>query len=253
MGAVAPQERSLAWEGCHNVRDLGGLQTASGELTRHRAVVRADNMRGLTLAGWAAALRYGVRRIVDLRFAGEVPGERPAHSDVDVVEVSLYGEPNHAVADAFRERMRAADDVAAVFAAGYVEALEANASRVGEAVAAVVGAHEGSCVVVHCFAGKDRTGLVTALMLSAVGVADETVADDYAVSGPGVELLSADWFATAADAEELALRRKYSISPRETMIDVLGWVRARGGAEAFLADAGLSSQELVALRRRLIG
>ncbi len=90
--AVGTVERSLAWDGCFNVRDLGGLETASGRRTRHGAVVRADNVRRLTEAGWQAALDYGIRRVVDLRFAGESPGEDDAHADVDVIAVSLFGD-----------------------------------------------------------------------------------------------------------------------------------------------------------------
>ena len=84
MGAVEAEEhhdalrRSLAWDGCFNVRELGGLQTASGGRTRRGVVVRADNVRRLTGAGWQAALDHGVRRVVDLRFESEVPGEPDA-------------------------------------------------------------------------------------------------------------------------------------------------------------------------------
>ena len=81
MGAVEADahaealRRSLAWDGCFNVRDLGGLETASGGRTRRGVVVRADNVRRLTAAGWQAALDHGVRRVVDLRFEDEAPGE----------------------------------------------------------------------------------------------------------------------------------------------------------------------------------
>ena len=81
--------RSLAWDGCFNVRDLGGLETASGGRTRRGVVVRADNVRRLTPAGWQAALDHGVRRVVDLRFENEVPGEPDAHDDVEVVVIPL--------------------------------------------------------------------------------------------------------------------------------------------------------------------
>ncbi|HYZ29763.1 MAG TPA: tyrosine-protein phosphatase [Thermoleophilaceae bacterium] len=59
--------RHLAWEGCFNARDLGGLRTTDGSETRRRRVIRADAFNGLTATGWAALLAYGVRTVIDLR------------------------------------------------------------------------------------------------------------------------------------------------------------------------------------------
>ena len=91
--AVGPVERSLAWDGCFNVRDLGGLETASGGRTRHGAVVRADNVRRLTDGRVAGGARPRNPRVVDLRFESESPGEADAHADVEVIVVSLFGAP----------------------------------------------------------------------------------------------------------------------------------------------------------------
>ncbi len=60
--------RELVWDGCVNVRDLGGLPTEDGRVTRFGAVVRADNVRRLSDAGWEALAGYGIRRIIDLRW-----------------------------------------------------------------------------------------------------------------------------------------------------------------------------------------
>ena len=126
MGAVGVDDhadalrRSLAWDGCFNVRDLGGLETASGGRTRRGMVVRADNVRRLTAAGWQAALDHGVRRVVDLRFENEVPGEPDAHGDVEVVVVPLRSGHDPEAARAFEQALLDADDLAPVFAAGYI-------------------------------------------------------------------------------------------------------------------------------------
>ena len=65
----APQapDRTFRWDGCINVRDVGGLQTQLGGVTRWRALVRADSVRTLTEVGWSSLLSYGVRTIIDLR------------------------------------------------------------------------------------------------------------------------------------------------------------------------------------------
>jgi len=253
VGAVSPVERVLRWEGCHNVRDLGGLETAAGGRTRHARVVRADNVRKLTAAGWEDARRHGVSRLVDLRFHTEATEQGPLPDGVDVVAVSLFGPYDPAVARAFDEQVRAADDVAPILAAGYVRALETGSERVASAVAAVADADRDGTVVVHCFAGKDRTGIVAALLLSLADVPDEIVAADYAASGPGVEALSQPWFDASETEDERIFRRRISSAPEAAMTGLIAWLReSHGGAKGYLREEGLTESRLAALRRRLL-
>jgi protein-tyrosine phosphatase len=253
VGAVEALSRSLAWDGCFNVRDLGGLETASGHRTRRGAVVRADNVRRLSAAGWQAALDHGVRRLVDLRFEGEKPGEPSPPEGVEVVGVSLFGQHDPQVERAFDERMRDADDIASVFAAGYIRTLEESPERVAAAVAAVADGDHTDGIVIHCLAGKDRTGIVSALLLGVAGVPDEIVAADYAESAPNMKLLFGDWIATAESAPELELRRRVVQAPSETMVTVLAWLRnSAGGAAAYLREAGLAHEQMARLRTRLV-
>lgn len=243
-------ERGLAWEGCLNVRDLGGLPVASGGRTRAGVIVRADNVRGLSADGWETALRFGVRRVVDLRFPGEGPDDPAAHAHVEVVAVSLFGEHDPAREAAFDERARDAEDVALVFAEMYIGTLERNRDRVAAAIAAV--AESGGAVVVHCFAGKDRTGLVSALLLSLAGVPDDVVAADYALSEPNVARLFQEWVAAATDPDERRLRTRVLQAPAATMTAVLRWLtESVGGADAYLQGAGVDPSTLRRLRARL--
>ncbi|MCY7302933.1 MAG: tyrosine-protein phosphatase [Thermoleophilia bacterium] len=249
MGTV---ERSLAWDGCFNVRDLGGLETASGRRTRHGAVVRADNVRRLSEAGWRDALDHGIRRVVDLRFAGESPGENDVHADVDVISISLFGRHDPEAAKAFDERLLTTDDIGAVFAAGYIRTLEHAPRRVAEAVAAVADADEEHGVLIHCFAGKDRTGIVTALLLDAVDVLDHEIAADYAASHANLGGLFDPWVAQARDDDERETRLRSALSPAGTMEAVLAWLHNAGGARSYLTDGGVTEEQLERLARRLV-
>jgi len=249
---VGPVERSLAWDGCFNVRDLGGLETASGRRTRHGAVVRADNVRRLTDAGWRAALDHGIRRIVDLRFDGETLDEADAHIEVEVVTVSLFGRHDPEAARSFDDRLRATDDVGAVFADGYIRTLERAPQRVASAVAAVADADEAHGVLVHCFAGKDRTGIVSALLLGVAGVPDDAIAADYAASEANMSGLFDAWVAQARDDAERETRQRSALSPAATMEAVLAWLATAGGSTAYLRDAGLTADQLRRLERRLV-
>jgi protein-tyrosine phosphatase len=75
------RDRNLDWEGCFNVRDLGGLSTIEGRLTRWGAVVRADSLGHLTAAGWSALKAHGIRTIVDLRNDEELASDAQALPD----------------------------------------------------------------------------------------------------------------------------------------------------------------------------
>ncbi|MGZ8688762.1 MAG: tyrosine-protein phosphatase [Gaiellaceae bacterium] len=219
-------------------------------MTRSGVIVRADNVRRLSAAGWESALAFGVDRVVDLRFPEEGAGEPAAHADVEVVAVSLFGAHDPAQERAFDERVRDGHDIAALFAEMYITTFERHGDRVAAAVSAVADAN--GAVVVHCFAGKDRTGLVSALLLSLAGVPDSTVAADYALSEPNVARLFQDWVAASADADEHRLRARVLQSPAAAMEAVLRWVReSAGGADAYLREAGVDAATLGRLRARL--
>jgi protein-tyrosine phosphatase len=172
---------ALAWEGCLNVRDLGGLPTEDGRRTRLGAVVRSDNVRKLTDEGWRALAEHGVERIVDLRWPEELAEDQPRDVEIEVVHVSLlgdaYDEEYVAELDAHLDSV---DDVADHYAFSYVDWLERYRDRFGRALAAIADAEGG--VVVHCMGGKDRTGVVSALLLRLAGVPHEEIGADYAVT-----------------------------------------------------------------------
>ena len=148
---------SLAWEGCLNVRDLGGLPTEDGRRTRLGGVVRADNIRKLTDDGWRALADHGVQRIVDLRWPEELAEDQPRDVDIEVVHVSVLGEEYDAeYVKELDAHLMQADDVADHYAWSYVDFLERYRERFGRAFAAV--AEADGTVVVHCMGGKDRTG-----------------------------------------------------------------------------------------------
>ncbi len=144
---------------------------------------------------------------------------------------------------AFDERVRAGGDTATTFAELYVDVLEEHGTRIAEAVTAV--AESDGAVVVHCAAGKDRTGIVSALLLSLAGVPDDEVVADYALSGPNVARLFGGWVAEAAhDPAEHDLRTRLLQSPEIAMRTVLGRLRELGGAETYLRAAGVEAAAL---------
>ena len=243
--------RTLAWEGLLNVRDLGGHPTEGGGETRWRAVVRADNVRRLTDAGWQALVDYGVRTVVDLRFHEELAEDPPRELPVDVVHVSLFGQLDPEYGEELMERERRAPDWSAHLRDLYLEALEGLPENFALAVAAVGDAVPGG-VCVHCFAGKDRTGLVSALVLRLAGVPIDVVADDYAASEANIGRLIEPWAAKARDEVERDRRLRHALTPSTAMHETLTELERRhGSVRAYLESGGAPRESLERLRERL--
>lgn len=162
--------RDLAWEGCDNIRDLGGLGRV-----KPGAVVRMDAPIRLTAAGWASLWDYGVRTIVDLRAEDEAesqPDEAPRPVGITTVRVPIDPEPG----TPFYEHWAPIDNLATPL---YLPALLAEyPERITAAIKAVADAGPGG-VVIHCSGGKDRTGLIALVLLAFAGADPEDIIADY--------------------------------------------------------------------------
>lgn len=247
--------RTLTWNGCVNVRDLGGIPTEDGHATRAGAVIRSDNIRGLSDDGWRALADHGVVRIVDLRWPEERADDPPSdvEPDVEVVHVSVLG-PSLTASLAYLEELDAhvdaVEDIADHYAWSYVDFLERNRERFGAALAAIADA-DGP-VVIHCMGGKDRTGLVAALLLRLAGVSREAIGADYALSGPNLEVYLESWLADAPNEGERLRRAKMSKTPAVAMTRVLEEIEDRYSSVAgYLEAAGLDPAVLDRLRSLL--
>jgi protein-tyrosine phosphatase len=164
-------ERDLSWDGCINLRDLGGLPTVDGGATRRRSLIRGDAPDRLTPAGWEALRDYGVRTIVDLRNDDE---RAESAGGVDTVHVPLDG-------------LDEDPEFWSYWANGpqfgtplyYGPFLERFPERMEQVLDAIEQAEPGG-VLFHCVGGRDRTGLVAIVLLAIAGVAPELIAEDYA-------------------------------------------------------------------------
>lgn len=227
--------RELSWDGCVNVRDLGGL----GQI-RPGAVVRMEAPSRLTGAGWTAAWAHGVRTVVDLRDAGErEPDRAPRPAGITTVHVPLdpIGTP-------FWDHWKTIDNLASplYFPAMLVE----HPQPVITAVRVIASAAPG-CVVFHCAGGKDRTGLLALALLALAQAAPEEIIADY--------LLSYDRMKQRYDElgapDQLAAVQELLASRNTTIEASLTSTITSLTMPDFLLDNGLSDTELAALHARL--
>jgi len=242
--------RHLEWEGTLNVRDLGGVALADGGETRYGVLVRADNIRHMTDDGWRALAAHGVGRIVDLRWPEELGEDPPRSIDIEVVHISLLGELDPDFSDDIRDYM-AVDDPAGYWATAYTRILRAYASNFAEALAAIADAPEGA-VVFHCAGGKDRTGLVAALLLRLAGAPVEEIARDYALTEGRRAGVPDAWVEAAPDENERERRAFMQHTPPEAMQRALEQLELRhGSVAAYLLEAGLDEARIERLRELL--
>ncbi|HZC74438.1 MAG TPA: tyrosine-protein phosphatase [Gaiellaceae bacterium] len=250
------QPRDLVWDGCLNVRDLGGLPTRDGGETRFGAIVRADSVRQLSDEGWQALVDHGIRTVIDLRGDHELAEDPPAELPVDLVHVPFM-EADEAeweeIGPELDAAVAAAPDVATATRDVYLIFLERFRSNAAAAVRAVADAPEGG-IVIHCAGGKDRTGLLSAFLLHLAGVADDEIAADYALSEERLRPRHEKWFAAAETEEELERLRRISQTPAASMVGVFDELERRyGGVEPYLRGAGVTDEELELVRARLRG
>jgi protein-tyrosine phosphatase len=236
-GAYEPLH--LDWPDCRNVRDLGGMPAGDGARIRYGALIRSDSLVNLFDDAVEDVRAAGVSRIVDLRRFGESPKVHPFVGDWIYLSV-----PVQDPADPDYEWLPLAES--------YLAMLDLRPQLFTNAVSAVADAPAGA-VVVHCAGGKDRTGIVVALALTVAGVAPEFIAADYALTEGRLEEASNAVLKTVADERTRKILRGLQATPGSNMLRVLEYLDEKyDGVEGYLRAAGMSSEQLAALRDRLL-
>lgn len=236
-------ERDLDWDGCFNVRDLGGLPTTDGRSTLRGALVRADSLEDLTAAGWASLHESGVRTVVDLRDDSERgPDAAPRPPGITTVHLPL---------DASEER-----DFWAIWRSGpqfgtplyYRPHIESFPERSAAVVAAIAGAEPGG-VAFHCAGGRDRSGQISMIVLALAGVRPEAIVADYEVS---FDRLPARYLAHG-EPDQGPMLREYLEGEGTSAGEVIAGILGSTDFEAALGPGGLTAADVAALRGRLLG
>lgn len=237
--------RHLPFKGTYNVRDLGGYAAAGGQ-TQWRRLLRADALHRLDGDGVEAMVEAGVTTVIDLRHGDELTQQRnpfDGHESVAYHNVSLL--------DGLAPDLMAEGDLLLEL---YKLALTQRQSALAQVLRIIADAQPGA-VLFHCTAGKDRTGIVAALLLGVAGVEAGLIVEDYAQTAALIAPIVADITAgaVARGADPAAFQRLLASEP-QTMVATLAFIETQFGSMAnYLHSIGLDETTIEALRNRLLG
>jgi protein-tyrosine phosphatase len=243
MTDLDERPRFVTVAGLHNLRDVGGYPATGGGTTRWGLLLRGGALDELSTTAHESMAEFGLRTIIDMREDKELRGLPES--------VFPAGVTNHR-SPLYRGRLSIA--AMETLQEVYTEILQLCGPEIA-AVLEVLAGPEALPAVVHCSAGKDRTGLVIGLLLSAIGVPDGIVAQDYGMTES----------AYSEDERERMIRKGLQMganatkidelmgSPPAVMLEMLAWLRANyGSVEGYLLAGGLRPQSLDALRDALV-
>jgi protein tyrosine/serine phosphatase len=252
-------------QGAVNARDVGGLPTAGGGTIRSGVLLRSASLGHLTDDDVSHLVGdRGVRRVVDLRTDIEVdregPGPMDAQPDVVIHHLSLYPDTADRVDRPAGPRapdpllpwqgQRFASSHGPVVAA-YLRYLEQRPDSIVAALRAI--AEPAGATLVHCAAGKDRTGMVVALALTVAGVPRELIAADYAQTQSQIEAIVGHLARSDLYGFEVGQPEKIPPASAAVMVSVLEAIDADlGGVLAWLAQHGWTDTDTQRLRRKLV-
>lgn len=235
-------DRHLDWRGTYNSRDLGGLATADGRLTRWAAIVRSDSLARLEPQGWEEVEAHGIRTVIDLRNESEIGADiAPRPGSIETMNIPLDVTEDREFWDVWETGPQFATPLY------YRPHLERFPERSAEVIRAIAQARPGG-VVFHCQGGRDRAGQVAMLVLALAGVEAETIAADYALSDERLRSL----YLSRGEEDQGPALAEFLRNQGTTATDLIVETLATLDVEATLLEAGLGEQDVVALRQRLV-
>jgi protein-tyrosine phosphatase len=243
---VETSERLIALEGAVNFRDLGGYATAGGRRTRWRTLFRADGLGELTETDLTVLRGFGIRTVIDLRSGSELERGR---FDVDAHPVAFHHFP-------FIDELPDAQDFdrrPGLLGSQYLEIVRDAGDQILAALRVLASA-DALPAVFHCTAGKDRTGVLSAIVLSLLGVDEPTVVADYALSGEAMQRLREKLIRKYPEGRETleSIDEVFSADPAQ-MEQLLDHVRERyGSVDAYVEGLGAGPGLLADLRTALL-
>lgn len=245
-----PPERHVALNGAFNFRDLGGYLGADGRRVRWRTLFRADGLSRLHDEDLIVLGELGMRSVLDLRTGGEVD-----HGRVDADALGWRYHHLSVLSEEWEPVALPQDaDAAEVLGSLYVQMLDEGAAEFAAALRLLSDADHVPAVF-HCAAGKDRTGVLAALVLGLLGVDHHVIVEDYSLSGHRMEQLVERLKAESPEARNAMNDQPaaYWAAPPDAMAQLLRHIDAEYGSIAgYTASIGADEGVTDGLRATLL-
>jgi protein-tyrosine phosphatase len=246
---VPSPQRLLPLTGALNFRDLGGYPGREGRSTRWGVLFRSDTLHQLTGADVALLSSFGLNTIIDLRTSREL--ERTGRGPLGAFPIGFHH--LSVIQEDGGEAMAAPAPPGEELSERYLWYLESGRSSLADALTLVADS-SNLPVVFHCAAGKDRTGVLAALVLDILGVADEVIIADYVITADRMPLILERYRSDPAFAERMVTlpASRFSVEAA-TMKRFLTGLRARhGGARSWALSSGVQAEALDRMERTLL-
>ncbi len=240
-------QRLIKLEGCLNFRDLGGYPTRDGRTVRWRQLFRSDALHELT-PGDVALLRddLGIRDVVDLRSTAELQSDGQGLLGTEAIRF------HHLPLFESEATIHAARVKARSLAEQYLLLVEFAKDQIARVIAALASATGPA--VYHCAAGKDRTGVISAVLLGLLGVTDDIIVVDYVATRQNLDAIIDRLMASKGYRTTLSMLPPETLHAEpETMIDLLERIRAQyGSVREYALYAGVAEHSIESLEGRLL-
>jgi len=236
--------------GTYNVRDLGGYRTTTGSQTKGHMMLRSGNLDKIPISSQKQLIDYGIRTVIDIR--DEWEAENYPNVFVDSSQINYLNLP--LIGDRLSNdvRWRSETENYVHLHELYIHYLEHCQIQIANIFTAIV--QSKIATLFHCHAGKDRTGLMTALLLSAVGVANHDIAMDYSLSSQQIPHLIHEWrqYAIKHGQDMEQFDRKVASKP-ETMLEMLNFIQNQyDNTVTYLHSCGISNTIVEQIQERFL-
>jgi protein-tyrosine phosphatase len=240
-------DRHLKFEHLHNFRDLGGYPTADGRSVRWGRLYRSDTLSKLQGDDLKRFSALGIRTVIDLRYPFEIEarGRVPEAEGLAYHNLSIEHRPY------WQADVPADTDTVRFLADRYLEVAEDGVAEIRQALE-ILAIEDNAPAVFHCAAGKDRTGLIAALVLSLVGVGEQDIVADFALTGLSTERVLAAFLARHPD--RTYTWPDYGKAPAAVMEVFLADLKAKhSSVHAYVTEVvGVEEKVIAALRQHLL-
>jgi len=241
--------RHIPVKGAFNIRDLGGYTTAAGSPIPWRRFLRADSLHRIPAHEVQHLHDEGLRLVIDLRTNKEVEGDPSpfaTFSDVRFLNIPLFDDLSP---QALSQTPAEGDHPLLAF---YMSAILSRGQTIST-ILTEIAQNEKGAVLFNCTAGKDRTGIIAALLLAIAGVPNDQIILDYTLTADYIPDLVAEFLALSAERGGDTVRYARLLeSPAPTITATLSYIeQTYGTADQYALNSGLSPETLTLLKTRL--